>query len=280
MLECVEDRTVPAGTISVAAGANAYEGGSAGGFVLSRTDTTAAQSVNFSFGGTASSSDYAQPLMAYFDVGQASITLTIPAADDSISEPTETITLILGSGSDYTVGAAGSATIDLIDNDPAAPLVGIAAFGDVAAGTLRITRADPTGPLTVNYLALTKVGGMNYTYPSSVSFAAGHVAPIGGEQTDWLDSALAEREGRPHLFVANHVPAYPSYRAPEGGLLSGKFGTGEGNRLHWCPLFEKYNVDAVLEHHDHTFKRTNPLKGGLKDKYGVPYLGDGSWGML
>ena len=39
-------------------------------------------------------------------------------------------------------------------------------------------------------------------------------------------------------------------------------------------------MDAVLEHHDHTFKRTHPLKDGLVDKYGVPYLGDGSWGQL
>lgn len=115
-------------------------------------------------------------------------------------------------------------------------------------------------------------------YLSLVLLDSGHIEPIGGEQTDWLESALAEREGRPHVFAANHVPAYPSYRAPEGA--KDKFGTGEGNRLHWCPLFEKYRVDAVLEHHDHTFKRTHPLTDGLVDKYGVPYLGDGSWGQL
>ena len=76
------------------------------------------------------------------------------------------------------------------------------------------------------------------------------------------------------------MPAYPSYRAPEGSLVSGKFGTGEANRIHWCPLFERYGVDAVLEHHDHTFKRTHPLTGGLRDRYGVPYLGDGSGGQI
>ena len=106
----------------------------------------------------------------------------------------------------------------------------------------------------------------------------GHIAPIGAYQTDWLDETLADRQEKPHLIVANHVPAYPSYRPPEG--LLGRFGTGEGNRLHWVPLFEKYNVDVVLEHHDHTFKRTVPLKGGLEDKYGIVYLGDGSWGQI
>jgi acid phosphatase type 7 len=115
-------------------------------------------------------------------------------------------------------------------------------------------------------------------YLSLVLLDTGHIAPIGGAQADWLGTTLAERQERPHLIVANHVPAYPSVRTPDG--LLGKFGTGEANRLHWCPLFERYNVDVVLEHHDHAFKRTHPLTDGLKDKYGVPYLGDGSWGKL
>jgi hypothetical protein len=105
-----------------------------------------------------------------------------------------------------------------------------------------------------------------------------HIAPIEGEQTNWLEATLRERQDRSHLIVANHVPAYPSYRSDQGSKE--KTGTGEMNRKHWCPLFEKYNVDVVLEHHDHTFKRTHPLKNGLVDKHGVLYLGDGSWGKL
>jgi acid phosphatase type 7 len=35
-----------------------------------------------------------------------------------------------------------------------------------------------------------------------------------------------------------------------------------------------------LEHHDHTFKRTHPLKDGLVNANGIIYLGDGSWGKL
>lgn len=115
-------------------------------------------------------------------------------------------------------------------------------------------------------------------YLSLVLLDTDHIAPITGEQTDWLTKTLADRQERPHLIVANHVPAYPSYRPPEG--LNGKTGTGEDQRGSWCPLFERYNVDVVLEHHDHTFKRTHPLVNGLKDKHGVVYLGDGSWGKL
>ena len=115
-------------------------------------------------------------------------------------------------------------------------------------------------------------------YFSLVLLDTDHIAPIAGEQTEWLSKTLSERQERPHLIVANHVPAYPSYRPPVG--VNGKIGTGEEQRIHWSPLFERYNVDLVLEHHDHTFKRTHPLTNGLKDKNGVLYLGDGSWGKL
>jgi hypothetical protein len=115
-------------------------------------------------------------------------------------------------------------------------------------------------------------------YLSLVLLDSGHTAKVGGDQTDWLDRALRERVDRPHVIAVNHVPCYPSYRSAES-LLPGK-GTGADQRKHWVPLFEKHNVDLVLEHHDHTFKRTHPLMGGLTNKYGVLYLGDGSWGKL
>jgi acid phosphatase type 7 len=115
-------------------------------------------------------------------------------------------------------------------------------------------------------------------YLSLVLLDTGHTTAIAGEQADWLDKALQARADHPHVVVVNHVPAYPSYRKAEG--VNGKAGTGEANRKHWVPLFEKYRVPVVLEHHDHTFKRTKPLLGGLADDNGVLYLGDGSWGRL
>jgi Calcineurin-like phosphoesterase/Purple acid Phosphatase, N-terminal domain len=115
-------------------------------------------------------------------------------------------------------------------------------------------------------------------YLSLVLLDTNHIAPVAGEQTDWLARTLAERQDRPHLMAVNHVPAYPSHREPWGP--DGRNGTGADQRLHWCPLFEQYKVDVVLEHHDHTFKRTHPLTNGLRDKNGVLYLGDGSWGKI
>jgi acid phosphatase type 7 len=121
-------------------------------------------------------------------------------------------------------------------------------------------------------------------YLSLVLLDTGHTSPIGGAQSDWLEKALKARADHPHVVVVNHVPAYPSYRkmeaTPAEGGKPARAGTGEENRTHWVPLFEKYRVPVVLEHHDHTFKRTKPLLGGLAHSNGVLYLGDGSWGRL
>lgn len=108
-------------------------------------------------------------------------------------------------------------------------------------------------------------------YLSLVLLDTGHTSMIGGEQTDWLERTLKDRRDHPHVMVVNHVPAYPSYRVGTAGAE---------NRKHWVPLFEKHRVPVVLEHHDHTFKRSKPLLDGLVDRRGVLYLGDGSWGKL
>lgn len=115
-------------------------------------------------------------------------------------------------------------------------------------------------------------------YMSLVLLDTNHTSPIAGDQTDWLEKTLKEREECPTVFVFNHVPAYPSHRDFDETGDDGD--SGYANRKYWCPLFERYNVDAVFEHHDHTFKRTHPMLGGLKDPNGIVYLGDGSWGKI
>lgn len=101
---------------------------------------------------------------------------------------------------------------------------------------------------------------------------SGHANRIGGKQTEWLQEALAQRQSQKHKFAIYHVPAYPSVRS---------FNTRRGSALrrYWVPLFEKYHVDAVFEHHDHAYKRTHPLIKNKIHSQGVVYLGDGAWGI-
>jgi hypothetical protein len=117
-------------------------------------------------------------------------------------------------------------------------------------------------------------------YMSLVFLDSNHTTPVAGEQTDWLENTLKEREDCPTVFAFTHVPCYPSYRPYVGKDGDEDSGTGADGRKHWAPLFERYNVDAVFEHHDHTFKRTHPLLDGRIDNRGIIYLGDGSWGKL
>ena len=114
-------------------------------------------------------------------------------------------------------------------------------------------------------------------YLSLVLLDTGHTSKVDGDQTDWLDRELRARRDHPHVLVVNHVPAYPSARSMGTDKVAG---TGADQRQHWVPLFEKYRVPVVLEHHDHTFKRTKALIHGLADGDGVVYLGDGSWGQI
>lgn len=99
----------------------------------------------------------------------------------------------------------------------------------------------------------------------------GHSYPIAGKQTEWLEKALGEREEKMQKIPIYHVGAYPSLSRP----------TKKASRLvraNWSPLFERFGVKTAFEHHDHTYKRTFPIKEGKVDSEGVVYLGDGGWG--
>jgi hypothetical protein len=107
---------------------------------------------------------------------------------------------------------------------------------------------------------------------SIILLDSGHTHPVAGEQSAWLADALAARSGVPHLFVVYHAPAYPSVRRFHGGQ-------GPAIRRHWVPLFERYGVDVVYEHHEHAYKRTPLILDGAVSPQGVLYLGDGGWGV-
>ena len=108
-------------------------------------------------------------------------------------------------------------------------------------------------------------------YLSIVLLDSDHTCRI-EDQTNWLRGALKERSNFTHVFVAYHVPAYPSVRN-----FTNRINTQI--RSEWLPAIEESGqVRVVFEHHDHAFKRTKPLLKGEPNKNGVVYLGDGSWG--
>lgn len=109
------------------------------------------------------------------------------------------------------------------------------------------------------------------SYLSLILLDTGHFQPIDGRQTLWLDKALSARAPTAYKFAVYHEAAYPSYY-PYQGQIPKKI------RTHWGPLFEKHHLLAAFENHNHTYKRTFPIKANQIDSAGVIYLGDGSWG--
>jgi acid phosphatase type 7 len=108
-------------------------------------------------------------------------------------------------------------------------------------------------------------------YFSIILLDSDHCNPIEGEQTEWLKRELAVRDEVTHLVAMYHVPAYPSVR-DFNGITQAKV------REHWTPLIEKAGMRLVFENHDHSYKRTYPIKNNEIHQDGVVYIGDGSWG--
>ncbi|MFD8337367.1 purple acid phosphatase family protein [Streptomyces solisilvae] len=77
-----------------------------------------------------------------------------------------------------------------------------------------------------------------------------------GAQTRWLDRRLGQLRDRPgidFLVVFFHHCAYSttSAHASDGGV-----------RDTWVPLFEKHQVDLVINGHNHVYERTDAIRGG------------------
>ena len=47
----------------------------------------------------------------------------------------------------------------------------------------------------------------------------------------------------------------------------------------WVPLFEKFNLDLVVESDGHVIKRTVPIRNEKKDPTGIVYVGEGGLGV-
>lgn len=77
-----------------------------------------------------------------------------------------------------------------------------------------------------------------------------------GAQTSWLANTLAALRGNPDIdFIVAyfHHCAYCTCTA---------HGSDAGVRQHWVTLFDQYQVDLVINGHNHVYERTDPLRAG------------------
>jgi hypothetical protein len=184
----------------------------AGKITISRTgDTSLPLSVNIPpFTGTASSAaDYFLSPSATTG-SQGFLSFTIPAGSstldvfvtpkiDSLAESVETVTIQIGPGNGYRIGPQSAATVQVLDDDTALPVVGITASklstaeGSGQPAVLTVQRRGSTASsLTIAYsVSGTATPGADYTaLPSSVEIPAGALSQTILLQS--IDDAIAE----------------------------------------------------------------------------------------
>lgn len=110
-------------------------------------------------------------------------------------------------------------------------------------------------------------------YLNLILLDTGHLSKIAGEQTDWLKTTLEEKKSFPYLIPIYHVAAYPSY-------YSFNAETPKTIRKNWCPLFDEKKLPIAFENHNHSWKKTFPIRNEQLDPSGTIYLGDGCWGAI
>ncbi|MEY2469163.1 MAG: hypothetical protein QOF21_1861 [Actinomycetota bacterium] len=92
--------------------------------------------------------------------------------------------------------------------------------------------------------------------PNDVSSEIPHPYSLGA-QTDWVDAELGKLRADPFvdfIVVHFHHCAYCTITS---------HGSDGGVRRKWVPLFDKHNVDLVVNGHNHGYERTTPIRNGV-----------------
>ncbi|WP_144418503.1 metallophosphoesterase [Mycobacterium sp. EPa45] len=110
--------------------------------------------------------------------------------------------------------------------------------------------------------------------PSVYSFTYGNVAVLsldandvsyeitantgysGGSQNNWVERTLAAHRTNPDIDFIVCFFHHCAYSTTEAHASDG------GVRAAWVPLFDRYQVDLVLQGHNHVFERSDPIRGG------------------
>jgi hypothetical protein len=91
---------------------------------------------------------------------------------------------------------------------------------------------------------------VSYAIPANLDYS-------GGAQTKWLDEKLREFRGTPGLdfiVVYFHHSTYSTCSSD---------GAEGGAQDLWTPIFDRYQVDLVINGHNHVYERNDPIRGGV-----------------
>lgn len=98
------------------------------------------------------------------------------------------------------------------------------------------------------------------------------VISTAASQVPWLTSTLAAAPAGSFKTAIYHAPGYPAYRPIDEP-------NSKAIRDHFVPVFDEHQLAVSFENHDHVYKRTHRIKGGVSDANGTLYVGDGAMGV-
>ncbi|MST03994.1 MAG: hypothetical protein EXS49_00270, partial [Candidatus Pacebacteria bacterium] len=198
---------LPTVTISTT-DANASESGDPGTFVFTRTGSiTSGLLIYISVSGTATNGiDYPDlPSSILIPAGSSSLTINGFPIDDTLVEPSETVTLTFISHSSYTIGSPNSATINIADNDSTGtPTITINADDPTASelgsdtGVFTISRTGSTASALTALFTISgsAINGSDYqqtassiTIPSGSSYTSLTLTPINDSTVESTETA-------------------------------------------------------------------------------------------
>ena len=98
------------------------------------------------------------------------------------------------------------------------------------------------------------------------------------EQYKWLDKALAASDAKWKVCYHHH-PCFSSDNDDYGNTEKANSTYGAPKHKALIALYEKHNVDLVMNGHIHAYERTHPIRAGKVDaKTGVTYVTSGGGG--
>ncbi|MBW3539809.1 MAG: hypothetical protein KY476_06025 [Planctomycetes bacterium] len=167
----------PTVTIAASAPEASEDGLLVGGFLVERSgDTTSNLDVSYTVDGTATPLDDYTPLAGVVTIfaGDTSAVIDVFAADDTVSDPDETVIVTLSTDPAYTVGSPDTATVTIIEDGSGGNL-----------STVTIAASQPTAREdgTANGEFLVSRSGGDTTLSLTVSYTIGGTAGAGDYQS-------------------------------------------------------------------------------------------------
>ena len=261
----IRDNDAPP-TVSISTPTTVVDEGGSSVVTITRVGaTTNPLIVSLTYTGTATSGlDYA-PLQTtqIIPAGASSVTFTVTTIDDTLVEPTETVIATLNTSASYVIlSAAGSATVEIRDNDgptTVSILSSTTVVNEGGSADITINRVGPTTTALVVPLTLTgtATNGVDYN-----PLPASQTIPVGASSVTFTVKTIDDTLVEPTETIIASLGTSSSYAiSPEAGSATVEIRDNDGT-----PTVSIFSTTTVVNEGgsiDVTITRVGPTTSPL-----------------